>query len=142
MTRYRLFISIVAVLLLAACASGDEATTTSESADTTTSAAEDVTTTVPAAETSTTAGSGGGQFQMTIVDFSFNGPASVPVGATIEVVNQDSFVHTWTSDESAFDSGSLSQGETFEFTFEEAGEYTFICAIHPNQMTGSILVEG
>jgi plastocyanin len=40
-----------------------------------------------------------------------------------------------------FDSGTLAQGETFEFTFEEAGEFDFFCSVHPD-MTGTITVEG
>ena len=78
---------------------------------------------------------------ITIADFAFDAPASVSVGDTVEVVNEDSVGHTWTNADGVFDSGTLAQGETFEFTFEEAGEFDFFCSVHPN-MTGTITVEG
>lgn len=74
-----------------------------------------------------------------ISSFTFNGPESVPVGTTIEIRNNDSAPHSWTSPDGVFDSGTLAMGDSFEFTFDEAGEYEFFCEIHPS-MTGSITV--
>lgn len=76
-----------------------------------------------------------------ISGFAFNGPESVPVGTTVEVRNNDSAPHTWTSADGVFDSGTLAMTESFEFTFDEPGEYPFFCAIHPS-MTGTITVTG
>jgi plastocyanin len=39
-----------------------------------------------------------------------------------------------------FDSGDISKGETFEFTFTEAGTYPYFCRLHPATMRGEILV--
>lgn len=39
-----------------------------------------------------------------------------------------------------FDSGTISKGQTFQFSFAEAGEYPFYCAIHPATMTGVVTV--
>jgi plastocyanin len=63
------------------------------------------------------------------------------VGTPVIVTNEDDVSHTWTSEDDVFDSGSLSQGESFQYTFEDAGEYSFVCTIHPG-MSGSISVEG
>ena len=58
----------------------------------------------------------------------------VAVGTTVTFVNNDPFAHTVTSrDDSAvqFDSGEFADGETFEVTFDEAGEFAYFCQIHP-----------
>ncbi len=83
----------------------------------------------------------GASAEITIADFSFSGDSSVGVGDTVEVTNNDSVGHTWTAVDGEFDSGTLAEGESFEFTFEEAGEFDYFCQIHP-QMTGTITVEG
>jgi plastocyanin len=48
--------------------------------------------------------------------------------------------HTATSDDDVFDSGSMSEGDEFSFTFEEAGTYAYFCQVHPT-MRGTIVVE-
>ena len=78
---------------------------------------------------------------ITIADFAYDAPASVSVGDMVEVVNEDDVGHTWTNADGVFDSGTLAQGESFEFTFEEAGEFFFYCFFHPD-MNGTIRVEG
>lgn len=93
-----------------------------------------------------TAGSDGGDADsaesatITINDFTFATPDSVPAGTTVTVVNEDSASHTWTSTEGTFDSGTLATGEDFSFEFAEPGTYAFACSIHPT-MTGSLTVE-
>jgi len=80
---------------------------------------------------------------VTIKDFAFKPAAvSVPVGATVEWVNQDSVAHTATSSgkvPAAFDSGNLDQGQKWSFTFKKAGTYTYVCSYHPN-MTAKVIV--
>jgi plastocyanin len=39
-----------------------------------------------------------------------------------------------------FDSGTISKGQNFRFTFTEPGAYPFFCAIHPATMTGVVTV--
>lgn len=79
--------------------------------------------------------------EVAIQGFSFN-PATVTVnaGGCVTWTNKDSVTHTATSDEGVFDSGNLSKGDTFEFTFAEPGTYNYHCEIHPS-MTGTVVVE-
>lgn len=78
---------------------------------------------------------------ITIADFAFGGVTEVAVGTTVVVTNTDAAPHTWSADDGAFDSGALGEGETFEFTFTEAGEFAYHCNFHPS-MTGTIVVTG
>jgi plastocyanin len=73
------------------------------------------------------------------------------VGDILSWRNDDSSPHTVTSSSSAaaaagdnnsittFDSGVLMRGETFSFTFDMEGEYSYFCTLHPN-MVGTIVV--
>jgi plastocyanin len=80
-----------------------------------------------------------------IANFAFvQGEIEISVGDTVEWVNGDAARHTVTSgtDDTAdgtFDSGDVEAGETFRFTFTEAGEYAYFCDIHPT-MTGVVVV--
>ena len=56
---------------------------------------------------------------------------TVSVGTTIRWVNRDLVPHTTTSLEDVWDSSLIQPGETFEFTFEEEGEYAYFCVPHP-----------
>ena len=123
MKMRHLTLALSALLVVAACSGGGDSTTS-------TAAPEDSTTASQA-----------GDATITIQSFSFGDPATVSVGEEVVVVNRDGVPHTWTSTDGVFDSGSLSGGEEFTFTFEEAGQYDFFCGIHPD-MTGSITVEG
>ena len=39
-----------------------------------------------------------------------------------------------------FDSGTIKPGQNFAFTFGEAGDFPFYCAVHPATMTGVVRV--
>ena len=65
---------------------------------------------------------------------------TINVGDTIVWTNYDSASHTVTSNDGTFDSGSISNGDTFSFTFTSAGTFNYYCAPHPN-MTGSVTVQ-
>ncbi|HEY82689.1 MAG TPA: cupredoxin family copper-binding protein [Dehalococcoidia bacterium] len=79
--------------------------------------------------------------QVEISGFAFK-PATITIaaGATITWVNKDSATHTVTARDGQFDSGRLSQGDTFSYTFTQRGTYQYYCTIHP-KMTGTITVE-
>jgi len=78
--------------------------------------------------------------EISIVDFNFD-PAEmeVPVGTTVRWTNNDSFDHNVNADDGTFESETLGGGDTFEFTFETAGTFSYICGIHPS-MQGMITV--
>ena len=59
------------------------------------------------------------------------------IGDTIIWTNNDSQEHTVT--QNSFDSGIIASGQTFEHTFEEAGEFIYHCSIHPF-MTGKVII--
>ena len=72
---------------------------------------------------------------------------SVPAGATVRLTftnESDSVPHNLTFDEpiNAATSTTVQPGdeETIEFTAPEAGEYTFVCTLHPG-MEGTLVVE-
>src|SRR5829696_8675888 len=79
-------------------------------------------------------------WKVAIEDFQFN-PADVAIqpGDTIMWVNEGNTPHTVTSDDGQFDSEVLNPGESFMFTFPEAGTFSYHCEIHPF-MTGSVSV--
>lgn len=79
---------------------------------------------------------------VSIVDFAFD-PASVtiPSGASVEWVNDDTVPHTVTSTDGAFDSGILDPGARFVWTSSEARSFAYQCQLHP-QMEGTVVVEG
>lgn len=70
-----------------------------------------------------------------IKNFAFNPETlSIQKGTTIMWSNKDNVV---TSD--IFDSGKLGKGESFSYTFDQAGTFEYRCTIHP-YMKGKIIV--
>ena len=69
----------------------------------------------------------------------------ITVGTTVAWDNVDTTVHTVTSGiapetDGIFDSGMMSAGDVFEFTFTDAGTYDYFCTFHP-WMIGTVNVE-
>jgi plastocyanin len=99
----------------------------------------------PAASSPGTApgtGSGSGGTDVTIQNFSFT-PQTITVkpGTKVTWTNKDSVPHNIVSTDGpsltagptpTFNSGTLSQGQTFSFTFAKAGTYFYECSIHAN----------
>lgn len=78
---------------------------------------------------------------VTIDKFAFM-PASitVPVGTRVVWTNQETTApHTATSDTGVWDSGRLTTGQSYGFTFTQPGTFTYHCTIHPN-MHGTVIV--
>jgi len=74
----------------------------------------------------------------------------VPVGTTVRWTNDDTQVHTVTSGVSdglvgtpdgLFGSEFLNPGDTFTFTFDDVGTFSYFCTPHP-WMIGSVTVTG
>jgi plastocyanin len=138
-----------------ATTTGANATTTGANA--TTTGANATTTGATGNTTGTSATSAGGGTSVSIVPgssslttdaFSPN-PIQVSVGNTVTWTNNDSQPHTVTSGsngqpDNKFNSSPnfsplLNQGQTFSFTFTEAGDYPYFCMLHPN-MVGTVNV--
>ena len=66
-------------------------------------------------------------------------PIEVKVGQTITWVNDDSTIHTVTSNDGTFDSDILQRGETFNHTFDRQGAYPYFCNLHA-AMVGTVSV--
>ena len=124
--RTAITLGVGLALTLAACGGGDDA---------------EPTTSADAMTTSETDAAPSGSAAITISSFAFEGVTEVAVGTTVVVTNDDPTVHTWSADDGSFDSGALAQGESFEFTFTEAGEFAYSCNFHPS-MTGTVVVTG
>ena len=77
--------------------------------------------------------------EVAIKDFAFDPPdLIIKVGDTVTWKNNDGAAHTVKME--TFESGNLSSGDSFSFTFSDAGTYEYICGIHPS-MNGKIIVE-
>lgn len=72
---------------------------------------------------------------------------AIPVGTTVVWFNDDpNQIHTVTSGNfgeedsgDVFDSGFMNEGTFFQNTFDEAGDYSYFCQVHP-WMVGSVFV--
>lgn len=96
------------------------------------------TTTTAAATTTTPAETG--VVTVSIQDFAFKeSTIEIPVGTTVEWVNEDSFAHSVVAEGGAFESEDLAAGATFRFTFDTAGDFAYFCGIHPS-MLGTVVV--
>jgi plastocyanin len=73
----------------------------------------------------------GDEAEVEIEDFKFNPQVLViRLGTTVKFANKDEVQHTATSDTGVFDSGYLSKGEEYFFTFTEPGTYPYYCIPH------------
>jgi serine/threonine protein kinase/plastocyanin len=82
-----------------------------------------------------------GDDEVVISGFAFNPPdRTVAAGTTVTWTNHDDANHTVTFDELGVDSGGFGHDETFSHTFEDPGEYAYVCNIH-SSMSASIIVE-
>jgi plastocyanin len=145
MNRNAIRVATCAALLLvtgAACASGDET-------DSDANAPRAATETAPSG---TEAPAGTPTITIKLIAFT---PSDVklPAGGTVTWRQDDVATHTVTSGrveqtggtatakpDGRFDSGNITKGNNFQFSFAEPGAYPFFCAIHPATMTGVVTV--
>lgn len=77
---------------------------------------------------------------ITIVDFAYELPGTVPPGSTVTVVNEDTAAHTVTSSPAGAFDVSVTGGQSVTFSApEEPGEYGIVCLFHGN-MTSTLVV--
>jgi amicyanin len=65
---------------------------------------------------------------------------SVVPGTTVTWVNKETMPHTVVDTNKGFRSKILAKDASFSFTFATAGEYDYLCSIHPN-MKGKVIVK-
>jgi len=119
-------LTLLVALVLASCSSGTQTSPSVSSTQGTTPANGATTTTVPTYR----------------VDFLASGPSpadlTVPVGATVVWVNQDTMDHEVHSETNVFE-GGMAPGASYQWTFGTAGTYPYHC--HPSG-EGTITVTG
>jgi plastocyanin len=127
------------LVLLAACGG----TTSTAPTNTPTTAPTNTPTTAPTntpttAPTNTPTSTGN---SVSIMNFAFSPlTLTVKTGTKVTWTNKDTVTHTVTADQGAFNSGFLSSGNGFSFTFTQAGTYSYHCNIH-HSMMATIVVQ-
>jgi plastocyanin len=66
---------------------------------------------------------------------------SIEPGTTVYWVNRDGNGHTASAVDGPFDSGNMSAGDVYEFTFDEPGNFPYDCKYH-HDMGGTVIVLG
>jgi plastocyanin len=67
-------------------------------------------------------------------------PVTLSVGGVLTWVNTDTTTHDMVSDTGLWDSGRMSSGASYQFTFSSRGSYPYHCSIHPG-MVGTVTVQ-
>lgn len=80
----------------------------------------------------------GGELTVNVTNFAFSIPGPATAGATITIVNDDPFSHTFSDAGGAFNV-SLGGGATATLTVDEPGSYNIVCQIH-SQMQATLTV--
>ena len=82
----------------------------------------------------------GDEVKAQIAGFAFS-PAdlTVKVGTTVTWTNEDGAPHIVATDDGSFKSETLNKGDTFSFTFSQAGTFPYHCGIHAS-MKGTVTV--
>ncbi|HLD60423.1 MAG TPA: cupredoxin family copper-binding protein [Candidatus Bilamarchaeaceae archaeon] len=77
-----------------------------------------------------------------IKGFAFS-PSEITVskGTTVTWIQDDDAPHTVTADDNTFDSGSLSKGKTFSYTFDTPGTFNYHCSFHGNMRAKVVVTE-
>lgn len=137
-TTTKIWLCLLAVgllVLLAACGG----TTTTAPTSTPTTAPTNTPTTAPASTPTTAPPSTGNS--VSIMNFTFSPTTlTVKTGTKVTWTNKDTVTHTVTDDKGAFNSGLLTPGNSFSFTFTQAGTYSYHCNIH-HSMMATIVVQ-
>ena len=79
---------------------------------------------------------------ITITGMSFSpSTKTVAKGTVVKWLNNDGSAHTATSnDGTAFNSGNLSNGNSYSYTANTAGTFAYHCTIHGLAMSGTLIV--
>ena len=66
---------------------------------------------------------------------------TVPVGTTVRWTNHGQHRHTVTSDDGGWDSKEIAGKGVYSYTFTQPGTYPYHCAVHPQEMRGTVVVK-
>ena len=137
--RIRTFPALAVALALAAVACGGSNATRAPS-ESVAPGSQAPSSVAPGSQAPSGAAPGGAATQVSIVDSDFT-PATVniAVGGEINWTNTGDLPHTVTFADDGPDSGNLSTDEDFSATFDEAGQFTYVCSIH-SRMQGTVNV--
>ena len=81
-----------------------------------------------------------GEVEIDIEDFAFKpDTATITAGTTVKWGNKDNSPHTVIGEDGSWGSNSLAKGDTFFFTFNEPGTFSYYCGFHQS-MTATITV--
>ena len=81
------------------------------------------------------------EISVSIENMLFNPPeVTVAPGTTVTWVNKDVMPHTVVDTDKSFRSKILAKEDKFSFTFSTAGDYSYLCSVHPN-MKGKVIVK-
>jgi plastocyanin len=85
---------------------------------------------------------GAGQAASVSMDHNTFIPSEITVapGTTVTWVNNEAMPHTVVDSNKGFRSKTLVKDASFSFTFATAGDYNYLCSIHPN-MKGKVIVK-
>ncbi len=134
--KTKLSLILLAVMFLAAC--GPKAVPTP--AGTLPLIITETPTTASTSSASSSSQALSGEVEIEIEDFAFNPKTvTITVGTTVKWSNKDNAPHTVTGDDGSWGSNSLAKGDTFFFTFTQAGAFAYHCGVHPS-MTATIIV--
>jgi plastocyanin len=64
----------------------------------------------------------------------------VPAGTTVTWRNSDNFTHSVSVVDGTFPLLNLSPGQSGTITFDQPGEYAYICTYHAQDMKGTVIV--
>ena len=64
---------------------------------------------------------------------------TIDAGGTVEWVNHDETIHNIVMPTAGIASPGMDTGDHFSHTFDQPGDYTYLCALHPH-MTGVVHV--
>ena len=78
---------------------------------------------------------------VTISNYSFS-PNTITIkkGDSVTWTNDDPMPHTISADDNSFKSDYLSTGQSFNYTFNQAGTFGYHCSVHPS-MKATVVVE-
>lgn len=80
-------------------------------------------------------------WDVNIENFAFSpDTVRISIGDTVRWTNKDFAGHTSTSDSGVWDSGLLSQNQSFQFQFTRSGGFPYHCTPH-SWMTGIVIVQ-